>query len=363
MKDAARELLRVAQDVLPAARAIITFPREEGVPGYAYNDVHFEVQKLLDRVRKNEAMESFILRKDNNEAMVLEIGFSEHEAVGPIIREVVSKAKRVADKVGIPRMEIGVADGFKPMIDEALGLVKAAEDLTGDPELIMASDPLCARIWDAFIEMGVVPAGPIAGKIRWQAVFFIGPAGSGKSFIRNAKYVKHLDFKVVDPDEIKKLHPDYDPDAPFKVHQWSKAKSQAEFRKTVESGTGQPIIVDGTGRNISGILGNMKEADDNGYRTYIVYVYVPFEISIFRNRNRQRFVPEDVIIEQSEKIGKNYAVLKRKADKAKVIPNYSRGELAEAKQDIKLYPVPQKERPPRPGDPMYGVDARAASEG
>ncbi len=219
------------------------------------------------------------------------------------------------------------------------------------------------RIFAALQEMGVIPKGPVAGPIRWQAVFFIGPAGSGKSFIRDTKYMRHLDFKVVDPDEIKKKHPDYDPDAPFKVHAWSKNVSKAMFKKIVEGGNGDPVIVDGTGRNAQGIVNMMKLAEENGYRTYIVYVYVPFAISIWRNRNRSRFVPEEVILEQFDKIQKSFRVLKSLADKSKVVPNWDKSEESLAKKDIALYPVPQKERPPRPGDSGYGKEkALAASD-
>jgi hypothetical protein len=92
----------------------------------------------------------------------------------------------------------------------------------------------------------------------------------------------------------------------------------------------------------------------------VVYVYVPFEISIYRNRNRERFVPEKMIMEQSDKIEKNFIVLKSKAYKSKVIPNFESEELMKAKRDIEEYPVPQAKRPPRPGDQGYGL-AMAAS--
>ena len=194
----------------------------------------------------------------------------------------------------------------------------------------------------------------IAGPIRWQAVFFIGPAASGKSYVKVKKYLNHLDFKSIDPDEIKEKNPDYDPEQPFKLHQWSKAISESQYKKIVTDGQGTPVVVDGTGRNWTSIERKMNLAKDNGYRTYLVYVYVPFEVSIFRNRNRPRFVPEDVILEQANNITDSFRYLKSDADKWKVIPNYQNSEVSEAKKDIRLYPVPQPVRPPRPGDPDYG---------
>jgi len=346
------ELNEVAKEMTPCV--VITVPRTAGIDGWAYNEVHFEISKFLDRVRRNEGLATFIERVDADDSMVLRIGFTDHEAGSAIVRELVTKASKVCKKNGIDTISAGVEDDMKPILEEALELRKIASE-------IEAEERLNRRILAALEEMGVIPSGPIAGPIRWQAVFFIGPAGSGKSFIRNMRYMRHLDFKVVDPDEIKKKHPEYDPDAPFKVHGWSKVRANAEYQKIVESGTGAPVIVDGTGRNIKGIASKIAMAKKMGYRTYIVYVYVPLEVSIFRNRNRSRFVPEELILDQSAKIKKNYNTFRSKADKGKVIPNYTNSELSQAKEDIAVYPVPQKSRPPRPGDPNYGM-AKAASE-
>jgi len=105
----------------------------------------------------------------------------------------------------------------------------------------------------------------------------------------------------------------------------------------------------------------MKLAEQNGYRTYVVYVYIPIEVSMWRNRNRERFVPERVIMEQASAIENSFKRLKSIADKSKVVINFEAPELKMAKEDIALYPVPQDVRPPRPGDPDYGQTPIAAS--
>ena len=66
---------------------------------------------------------------------------------------------------------------------------------------------------------------------------------------------------------------------------------------------------------------------------------------------------EDAIQTQASKIDESYRYLKGVADKSKVIINYEKSELSYAKKDIELYPVPQKKRPPRPGDDNYGAKA------
>ena len=220
------------------------------------------------------------------------------------------------------------------------------------------------RLIKAMMEMGIKGLSKTAGPddIAFQAVFLIGPAGSGKSYVRSKRYLKYMRFRIIDPDEVKKTHPDYDPEAPFKLHDWSKEISNAKFKQIVESGTGEPVVVDGTGKKEGNIMKKAKIARANGYRIFLLYVYVPWEVSIFRNRNRARFVPEDVVLEQVRGVNKTFGILKNFVDKFKVIPNLTAADEAEAKADVAMYPPPQKNRPPRPGDPDYGVQQKAASE-
>lgn len=219
------------------------------------------------------------------------------------------------------------------------------------------TNKLDRQVLASLVEMGAIPApeSRVSGPIRWQAVFFIGPAASGKSFIKTKKYLRHLDFKEVDPDEIKKSHPDYDPENPFELHAWSKSLAQAQLDDIITDGSGSPVVVDGTGRNFLKVGKNIKLAERNGYRTYLVYAYVPLEISIWRNRNRERFVPETIIMEQSSKISSSYKRLRSLVDKSKVIIQFSKPEQKMALEDMEVYLPPQPSRPPRPGDPNYGI--------
>ena len=215
----------------------------------------------------------------------------------------------------------------------------------------------------AMADMGVKGISCIAGEsdIRFQAVFMIGPSGAGKSWMRNKKYLKHMGFRLIDPDEVKKRHPDYDPNRPSIVHEWSKEVSDSEFKSIVTSGNGDPVVIDGTGRDVHGIYKKVGLAKDNGYRTFLVYVWVPLEVSLWRNRNRDRFVPEAHIMDAYGKISQSFGMLKNIVDKYSVIPNYETKDMEDAKRDLELYPAPQANRPPRPGDSDYGVMSLAAS--
>ena len=299
------------------------------------------VENLLGQIRRNERLKTFVHRRDESDETTLFIGLSTHDSKPAIIKALWNCAEKTA--------------GTDTRI--------WTKDLTASSKVASMRDT--DSVIAALVEMGVCPAPgtKIGGPIRWQAVFFIGPAASGKSFVKAKRYLKHLDFKDVDPDAIKESNPKYDPEKPFELHGWSKTIANAQYKKLVTSGTGAPVIVDGTGKNWVNIDAKMKLANRYGYHTYIVYVYVPFEVSIWRNRNRPRFVPEDVIQEQSRLIGDSFSHLRSLADKSKVIPNYENSEMGLARKDIEFYPVPQSERPPRPGDREYGIEdmERAAS--
>lgn len=207
---------------------------------------------------------------------------------------------------------------------------------------------------DSFIEAvfdGQMPK--LSGDIRFQAVFMMGLPGSGKSHVKSRRYLQHVGFVDIDPDEIKKRHPDYDPERPFVVHEWSKDIADRLFDDTLK--TGDPFVLDGTGTSADRMARKMKEAREAGYRIFLVYVYTPIEISLWRNRNRKRFVPESVIMGKAVDISKSFAYLRGLADKTKVVNNFEENERAKALEDMALYPPPYEQRPLRPGNADYGL--------
>lgn len=207
---------------------------------------------------------------------------------------------------------------------------------------------------DSFIEAVFNGERPIiSGDIRFQAVFMMGLPGSGKSHVKTRRYLQHAGFVDIDPDEIKKRHPDYDPEHPFAVHEWSKEIADRQFRDTLK--TGDPFVLDGTGTTATNMATRMDIARKSDYRIFLVYVYTPIEISLFRNRNRKRFVREKVIMDKAIDIGQSFAILRGIADKTKVVRNFEEDEQAKAMEDMAFYPPPYEERPPRPGDANYGL--------
>lgn len=186
----------------------------------------------------------------------------------------------------------------------------------------------------------------LSGDIRYQAVFFMGLPAAGKSTFKLRHHLRHAGFVDIDPDQIKKTHPEYDPERPYMVHEWSAGVAESLFQKVLQ--TGDPFIIDETGSRPDKFRIKMETAKDAGYRIFLIYVVVPPEISLYRNRNRPRFVPEALILIKAKQTDAAFKVLRRIADHVRVVPNYEDRELQEAKRDLAKFPPPQATRPPRP---------------
>ena len=245
------------------------------------------------------------------------------------------------------RMKASAVPVPKVANDRTSWRIMAKRFISGMYEFEADSDPVVAALQG----MGIKGLSTVAGEqdIRWQAVFMIGSPGAGKSYIVGRNYLTHANFKLIDPDEVKRRHPDYDPSNPASLHEWSKEVSDAEFASVVKSGNGDPVVVDGTGTNAERLINKINMAKISGYRTFLVYVWVPFEVAILRNRNRERFVPESVIMRKYDELDSAFGKMRNIVDKFKVVSNYEESYLREAIEDIKRYPVPQAVRPPRDG--------------
>ena len=124
------EMTDIANDMIPGL-ATFTIKRVEGVDKWSYNDIHFETQKFLERIRANEDIDTFLMRKDSTESMCLELGFSQHDKMGAIIRELAQKVINVSKKHGIESVEVSVDKGANDEMDAAFGIKQVAMLLEG----------------------------------------------------------------------------------------------------------------------------------------------------------------------------------------------------------------------------------------
>ena len=174
------------------------------------------------------------------------------------------------------------------------------------------------------------------GKRYGQIVFLAGGAGSGKGFaIKN--FMEGEKFKIRDVDEWKKafmkladtknLYPEIqglslkDPKSVYKLHMFVK-------KKGVKDKSLDLLLRDANTRHLPNIMFDitMKDASDigdvipklveAGYESkniHLTWVLTNYAVAIVNNRNRERVVPEDIMLLSHEGAATNmYDVVKGK---------------------------------------------------
>ena len=172
------------------------------------------------------------------------------------------------------------------------------------------------------------------GKRYGQIVFLAGGAGSGKGFaIKN--FMEGEKFKIRDVDEWKKAfmkladtkgaHPEIkglklsNPKDVYKLHMFVK-------RKGIKDKTLDLLLRDANTRHLPNIMFDitMKDASDigdvipklveAGYESkniHLTWVLTNYAVAILNNRNRERVVPEDIMLLSHEGAATNmYDVIK-----------------------------------------------------
>ena len=177
------------------------------------------------------------------------------------------------------------------------------------------------------------------GKRYGQIVFLAGGAGSGKGFaIKN--FMEGEKFKIRDVDEWKKSFmkmadlqgkfPEIkglnlkNPKDVYKMHMFVKKsgikdKSLDLLLRDANSATLPNIMFDITMKDasdIGDIIPKLKEAGYDSNNIHLTWVLTNYAVAIVNNRNRERVVPEDIMLLSHEGAAKNmYNVVKGKLPK------------------------------------------------
>jgi|TARA_B100001964_G_scaffold191927_1_gene214444 hypothetical protein len=174
------------------------------------------------------------------------------------------------------------------------------------------------------------------GKRYGQIVFLAGGAGSGKGFaIKN--FMEGEKFKIRDVDEwkkafmkladTKKMYPTIqnlslkDPKSVYKLHMFVK-------KKNIKDKSLDLLLRDANTRHLPNIMFDitMKDASDIGdvipklveagydaKNIHLTWVLTNYAVAILNNRNRERVVPEDIMLLSHEGAATNmYDVIKGK---------------------------------------------------
>jgi len=197
-----------------------------------------------------------------------------------------------------------------------------------------------------------------------HALFLMGLPGAGKTTVKRRRM--HRGDVDVEPDRFKCRHPRYsrnmDEATDEEVHRWSVRRASDAFDETIADPRKPDLVFDSSGSNARWLGRRIAAARDAGYKTELLWVDVPVEIAMLRNRDRAahdrgQWCPEKVIRDKASVMQASFEALSREADSAERLQNWSErsGERQRAEEDLYLYPAPRA-RPVtlRPGEQGYG---------
>jgi len=193
----------------------------------------------------------------------------------------------------------------------------------------------------------------------------MGLPGAGKSTVKRER-LRPGDLDI-EPDQIKRQHRhfrhDMGEETDDEVHRWSVRCAVSSFEDAIRDRRLQgSIIFDSSGSNAAWLKRRIEAAKLKGFETDLLWVDVPTEVALLRNRNRGfsrggQFCPEKIILDKAPLMKSSFEELSKCVDRAEHLQNWSQssGELEEAKEDIYLYPAPRTKPPGlRPGMEYYG---------
>lgn len=190
----------------------------------------------------------------------------------------------------------------------------------------------------------------------------MGLPGAGKTTVKRRRM--HRGDADIEPDRFKHQHPRFSQDmgeeTDEEVHRWSVRRAADAFEGALADSRKPNLVFDSSGSNARWLGRRIAAARDAGYTTELLWVDVPVEIALLRNRDRAttgQWCPEHVIMDKAKVMEASFEELRQEADSVERLENWSErgGELARAKLDLYLYPAPRP-RPPslRHEDPGYG---------
>ena len=152
-----------------------------------------------------------------------------------------------------------------------------------------------------------------------KAFFMAGGPGSGKSYVADASIVPNrAGLKVVNSDELfekalRKVNMTTDiaslgvgtEDYEYAMMLRNKAKSLTNRRKDLYIRAKLGVLLDGTGHDYEGIKKQVNLLKEIGYDVYMVFVNTSKEVALQRNQERERKVPEEIVIERWQDVQEN----------------------------------------------------------
>ena len=149
----------------------------------------------------------------------------------------------------------------------------------------------------------------------FKAFFLAGGPGSGKSYVV-ARTTKMFGMRVVNSDDVfEKLVKTAGMSMDMRNYTKAQEKRRDELRDIakrvtrareknyVEGRLG--LIIDGTGKNYDKIEKQMRELQQLGYESHMIFVNTSLDVALERNEKRPRKLPEPLVVKSWNEVQKN----------------------------------------------------------
>jgi adenylate kinase family enzyme len=147
----------------------------------------------------------------------------------------------------------------------------------------------------------------------FKAVFIIGGTGSGKTFITNKLGLPHLGFvqlnsdypfeKYMEKEGLDMKMPSDQREQRDMLRDKAMSVSNARADEALHQRLG--VYIDGTGSDKEETINFDKELKSMGYETAMVFVNTNLETALFRNKKRERTVPEEIAKQKWQEVQSN----------------------------------------------------------
>ena len=149
----------------------------------------------------------------------------------------------------------------------------------------------------------------------FKAFFLAGGPGSGKSYVVK-RTTKMFGMRVVNSDDVfEKLVKTAGMSMDMRNYSKAQEKRRDELRDIakrvtkareknyVEGRLG--LIIDGTGKNYDKIEKQMRELQQLGYDSHMIFVNTSLDVALQRNEERPRKLPENIVVSSWNSVQKN----------------------------------------------------------
>lgn len=146
-----------------------------------------------------------------------------------------------------------------------------------------------------------------------KAIFFAGVPGAGKTFIARKLASVFYGLKQVNPDAAfkhllrnKNLSLKMPPaeEEPREIERQRSKQIIGKQQQMYQQGN-LGMLIDTTGRSYERVNGTKEELEAQGYDTMMVYVDADIETAVKRNRDRERSIPEKVLMQNFGAVKRN----------------------------------------------------------